>query len=241
MIQKTRGLVIHTIKYTDNSVISHIYTEGFGRQAFLIKGTRGKKSSAKINLLQHLSILEMEVYIRQNRDLQRIKEIKLHDNYTSIPYNPTKNGIALFLAEILYRTLREQEQNLPLFSYLLNAFGIFDLKESGFANFHLLFLLGLSRHLGFFPRNNCSSANDYFDIENARFTRQKPLHPGFVSPPASSYLHRLMNCSFEDMGEVKLNTSIRQVLLTGLLDYYRFHVAGMDKVKSFPVLSEVFR
>ena len=240
MIQKTRGLVLHTIKYTDNSVISHIYTEAFGRLSFLLSGTRGKKSPVRINLLQHLSILEMEVYIKQTRDLQRVKEIKLHENFSSIPYNPVKNAVALFLAEILYRTLQEQEPNLPLFSYLLNAIKILDLSEKGYANFHLLFLLGLTRHLGFFPRNNYTSSREYFDMENALFTEKQPPHPHYISPPASRYIPAFMKCTFEEMNKVKLNGAIRNILVTGILDFYRFHLPGMGQVKSLSVLKEIF-
>ncbi len=240
MNHKTRGLVLHTIKYTDNSVISHIYTEDFGRQSFLINGARGKKSTARINLLQHLSILEMEVYIKHSRELQRIKEIRLHENFCSIPYDPVKNTVALFVAEILYRTLQEQESNLTLFSYLVNAIKIFDLSVSGYANFHLLFLLGLSRHLGFFPQNNFSSSNQIFDIKNAHFTRMQPFHNHFISPPESRYISVLMECSFKDMDKIKLNAVMRNIIVEGLLDYYQFHVTGMKPVKSFSVLKDVF-
>jgi DNA repair protein RecO (recombination protein O) len=240
MIHKTRGLVLHTIKYTDNSVISHIYTEHFGRQSFLVNSARGKKSTSRINLLQHLSLLEMEVYFKQTRDMQRIKEIRLHENFTSIPYHPVKNAVALFISEILYRTIQEQEENIPLFEYLFNSIKIFDLSQEGYANFHLLFLLGLSRHLGFYPRNNYSSSKQFFDIENARFTESKPQHPHFIAPPASYHLSSIMECTFEEMGGIGLNALMRNMLVTGLLDYYRFHIAGMGPVKSFAVLKEIF-
>jgi DNA repair protein RecO (recombination protein O) len=240
MIHKTRGLVIHTIKYTDNSVISHIYTEHFGRMSFMISGARGKKSSARVNLLQHLSILEMEVYIKQARDLQRIKEIRLHETFSSIPYHPVKNAIALFISEILYRTLKEEEPNPNLFSFLVNAIKIFDLSEKGYANFHLLFLLGLSRYLGFTPQNNYSSDKIFFDIENARFTTMQPLHPLFITPPASHALHDLLNCSFEDMDSIRLKSDSRNILLNGILDYYRYHLPVMGHIKSLMVLREIF-
>ncbi len=240
MIQKTRGVVLHTIKYTDNSVISHVYTENFGRQSFIITGTRGKKSTTRINLLQHLSILEMEIYIKQNRELQRIKEIKLHENFSSIPYNPVKNAIALFVSEILYKTLQEQESNFTLFSYLLNSIKILDLSERGYANFHLLFLLGFSRHLGFYPQNNYSPSAEIFDIENARFTGIQPLHTHFIPPPASRYIPVFMKSSLGEMDNIKLNADTRNILLEGILDYYRVHVTGMKTIKSFSVLKEVF-
>jgi DNA repair protein RecO (recombination protein O) len=240
MIHKTRGLVIHTIKYTDNSVISHIYTEHFGRRSFIVSGTRGKTSNARINLLQHLSILDMEVYIKSSRDLQRIKEIRLNETFSSIPYHPGKSAVALFIAEVLYRTLQEEESNFGLFSYLLNAIKIFDLSERGYANFHLLFLVGLSRHLGFFPQDNYSPDKNYFDLENAKFTSGRPLHPHIISPPATHILHDLTKCSFEEMDKIKMVSSLRNTLLTGLLEYYHLHLPGMGHIKSFSVLREIF-
>jgi DNA repair protein RecO (recombination protein O) len=240
MLHKTRGLVLHTIKYTDNSVISHIYTENFGRKSFMISGARGKRSSARINLLQHLSILDMEVYIKQTRDLQRVKEIRLHQPFSSLPYHPVKNTVALFVSEILYKTLQEEESNPNLFSWLINAIMILDLTGSGYANFHLLFMLGLTRYLGFFPRGNYSESAEYFDLENGRFTGGKPGHPHFIPPPVSRALAGLMGCSFEEMGRIRLNSELRNVLLTGILDYYRYHLPGMGKIKSFPVLKEIF-
>ncbi len=240
MLHKTRGVVLHTIKYTDSSVISHIYTENFGRKSFIITGARGRKSPARVNLLQHLSILDMEVYIKQTRDLQRIKEIRIHEPFSSIPYHPVKNAVALFVSEILYKTLQEEEPNPNLFSYLLNAIMIFDLSGKGYANFHLLFLLGLTRYLGFFPRNNYNLSNEFFDIENARFTVTRPLHPHFISPDASRHLPGLMECSFENMDKIRLNSAMRNNLLKGILDYYRFHIPVMGNIKSFSVLKEVF-
>ncbi len=240
MIEKTRGIVIHTIKYTDNSVISHIYTESFGRQSFLINGTRSKKSPVRINLLQHLSILEMDIYIKQSRELQRVKEMKLHETFAEIPYDPVKSAIAMFVAEVLYRTLREQESNPAMFSFLTNAVKILDLAESGYANFHLIFLMGLTRLLGFYPRNNYALNREYFDMENAVFVEKQPLQPYFVPPPESRFLPVLMRCSFDDMDKVKLNSSMRNELLNGLLDFYRYHLPGMGTLRSPAVLREVF-
>lgn len=231
---------MHTIKYSDNSVISHIYTEHFGRQSFIISGARRKKSPARINLLQHLSILDMEVYFKQSRDLQRIKEFRLHETFSSIPWHPVKNAVALFISEILYKTLKEEESNIPMFSYLINAIKMFDLSERGYANFHLLFLLGFTRHLGFSPHNNYSALKEYFDIENGCFTGKAPVHDYYIYGPASRYLHDLMECSFEEMDKIKLNAKMRNIILEGILAYYRFHVSGMGQIKSYAVLKEVF-
>ncbi len=146
----------------------------------------------------------------------------------------------MFVTEILYRTLQEQESNLPLFTYLVNAIKILDLADKGYANFHLIFLIGFCRHLGFSPQNNYCLKNQYFDIENALFINKQPLHQHFIPPPASHYLSTVMECSFENMDKLRLNSTLRNTLVTGILDYYRFHVAGMGQFKSFSVLKEIF-
>ncbi len=240
MIHKTRGIVIHNIRYTDNSVISHIYTEGFGRLAFMVNGARSRKGTVRINLLHHLSILEMEVYIKQSRELQRIREMRLHETLAGISGHPVKNAVAIFVAEVLYRTLQEQEANPAMFTFLVNAIKILDLSDSGYANFHLLFLMGLTRHLGFYPRNNYNRTREYFDMENAVFIEKQPLQPCFIAPPASRHFAGVMGCSFENMDSLKLNSDLRNELVTGLLDFYRYHLPGMGQIKSLPVLREVF-
>lgn len=57
--------------------------------------------------------------------------------------------MALFLSEFLYRAVREEAENRPLFAYLQHSIIWLDECGGGFANFHLVFLMRLSRFWGF--------------------------------------------------------------------------------------------
>ena len=139
MLQKTKGIVLHTLKYNDTSIIVDMYTELSGRTSFLVPVPRSRKAAVKSVLFQPLSFIEFEADYRPNTTLYRVKEAKSFYPFTSIPYDPYKSSMALFLAEFLYRAIREEAENRPLFAYLQHSVIWLDECREGFANFHLVF------------------------------------------------------------------------------------------------------
>ncbi len=240
MITKTSGIVLRQIKYSESSVIAHIYTERFGRLSFLINGTRGRKNARSIKLLQPLSILTMEVYMKPSRELQRVKEMGFLFPYSQIPFCPEKNAIALFIAEVLYKTLREQEPNTTLFEFLCNSLQILDIREKCFANFHLVFLMNLSKHLGFYPVDNFSESASVFDMLNGKFVTGEPSHPNYVRLPLSRLFAGIRTLNYESLENIRLNSAQRVQLLEMLIDYYRLHLENLGDINSIKVLSKLF-
>lgn len=240
MIQKTRGIVLHHIKYSETSVIATIYTEKFGRQSFLIKGVRSKKATVKANILQPLFLLDLEVYYKSSRDLQSVKEVRNAFVFSTIPYDLRKSSVALFIAEILYKTIREQEANYELFEYLFHTIQMLDLKQDGISNFHLYFLIQLTKYLGFFPANSCSEINSYFDLQNGSFVAIKPMHNLYLKPELSEILSNILPFSENQHAELVINYIQRTNLLEKIIDYYCLHNEGLTNVKSLAVLKEVF-
>lgn len=121
MLQKTLGIVLHTLKYNDTSFIADIYTEVVGRASFIVKIPRSRKATVKSVLFQPLALVELEVDFRPNASIYKITEAKSFYPFSSIPYDPYKSSIALFLAEFLYRAVREEAENHPLFAYLQHS------------------------------------------------------------------------------------------------------------------------
>lgn len=240
MLVKTSGIVLHQIKYSDTSIIAQIYTEYAGRQSFLIQGVRSKSAANKVNLLQPLYILEMEVYHRSGREMQKVKEIKSKIVFKSLPYNPLKTAIALFLTELLYKVLREQEANPNLFSFLENSIEMLDLMEKDFSNFHLEFMMQLSRHLGFYPNNNFDGQKEIFDLQNGYFAEIPPIHPYYLSKELSKMLSELLSSGYNGGQSAKIDNVMRSKLLDKILLYYSLHMTGLDKFHSLDVFREVF-
>lgn len=240
MLYKTRGIVLHHIKYSETSVIVTIYTESFGRQAYIINGVRSKKAKIKANILQPLFLLDMEVYHKPKNDLQRVKEIQNDFVFSSLPYDIRKSTLAIFIAEILYKVIREQEPNNELFNYLYNSIQVLELKEKGISNFHLYFLLHLTKYLGFFPDSNYTEQNCYFDLKHGKFVQIKPVHSFAIDLEISKYIHQLLNFSENQHENLMIPYKVRLNLLECITDYFMIHNEGIHSIKSLSVLKEVF-
>jgi len=240
MLYKTRGIVLHYIKYSETSVIVTIYTERFGRQAYIINGVRSKKAKIKANILQPMFLLDMEVYNKPKRDLQRVKEVQNAVIFSSLPYDIRKSTIAIFIAEIIYKAIQEQEPNKELFEYLYNSVQILDLKESGLSVFHIYFLIQLSKYLGFYPNNNYSEEKCFFDLKAGAFMQIKPFHTSFLDKEHSLIFSKLMNFSADQHESLKITYKVRTEMLEKIIEYYRLHNTGISEIKSTSVLKEVF-
>jgi DNA repair protein RecO (recombination protein O) len=241
MIQKVKGIVLHHVKYRESSAILYLYTDKFGRQSYLVNNIRGKSSKYSGNLLQPLTLLELEAYHKPGRDLQRPREMGNYIPYGSITFDPHKSSQALFLAEILYKVLREEEPNGELFEFLENSLHLFDISEEGMENFHLLFLVRLTKYLGFYPDNNYGELRSVFDMSNGQFSGGSDIHPDFFDHQSSAMLHRLLELSFKELSQLSIYQDMRVKFLDNIMHYYRLHIQGFGTVKSLSVLHEIYR
>ncbi|KPL25971.1 MAG: hypothetical protein AMS23_03855 [Bacteroides sp. SM1_62] len=241
MLHTLRGVVLHHIRYRESSAIVYIYTDLFGRQAYLANSIKGKKAKFRSNLLQPLSLLEMEAYHKERRELQRLKEIRNYIPYHSIPVDPYKSSQAMFIAEILYKVLREEDPNPGLFDFLEHSLQFLDVAEQHTVNFHLLFLVQLTRYLGFYPDNQYGENRYLFDMRNGQFKGAIDLHPDFFDQSSSAVLNIMLKTNFEGLNSVRINHEERLKFLDFLMDFYRLHVSGFGKVRSLAVLNEIFR
>ena len=239
MLQKTRGIVLRSLKYGETGVITTIYTEVFGRMAFIMQGIHGKKSSVKGNLLKQLFLLEMEVEYKPGRELQRVKEIKNISPFGSIPFGIVKSSQALFLAELLEKVLREEEARPDLFGFLYRSIQVLDLLEDGINNFHLIFLIQLTRYLGFGPSNNYSASNQFFDMIAGKFVVFPPTHAWFLQNYESSILAQLIGMSFQNSTEFKPDQGLRNILLDFVLEYYGLHLGNKLNLKSLEIFRDI--
>lgn len=239
MIEKTAGLVLHSLKYGESSVIVKIYTRKLGMQSYLVPGVRKRNARIRQNLFQPLSILDLVVYHKEQGNLQRIKEIGCPEPYRHIPFDIARTSIALFLAEVVLKSVREQEANEGLYDFLAESFRFLDATEGSVSNFHLLFLLRFSRFLGFAPRDNRADSCGFFNMQEGVYEQAMGDEKHFMDKALSSKLHLLQSSSFEGLQHLGISASVRRALLHKLIDYYRLHTDGMQQLKSLAVLESV--
>jgi DNA repair protein RecO (recombination protein O) len=240
MIQKTRGIVLHSIKYGDTSLIAHLYTENFGRHSFLFKGIRNKKSKIRSNLIQPLFILNLEAYIKEGKDLSLVKEASAAKIFMYFPSNLKKSTQAMFMAEVLYRCLKEEEPNKLLFDFIVSSIEYFDLLEDGSADFHIIFLVKLSKYLGFYPSSKENKNDLVFDMKEGIYKDHLPVHFDYINSINSELLDEILNTNYENLTGLNMNRVKRNDLLEAILKFYSFHIEGISNLKSYTILRELF-
>ncbi|WP_341215254.1 DNA repair protein RecO [uncultured Wocania sp.] len=238
MLLTTNAIVLSKLKYRDNDLIVKCYTEQLGVVSFLLRGVlKSKKGNSKIAYFQLLSQLQLEIIYKQNRSLQVIKEIKLNYLYASLHSNILKSSIVMFLAEVLANTLKEEEQNTNLFSYIETTLLWLDV-HSEYSNFHLLFLLNLTKYLGFYPEE-INTAYNYFNLLDGKFeTKQQGKYT--VCGENLTLLKTLLGITFDALSSVKINARQRQSFLSMILLYFELHLGSFKTPKSLQIFNQVF-
>lgn len=236
---KTTGIVLHSIKYSDSVNIVTIYTRHFGRVSYMVHGVNKKKSAFRPAYLQALSILDMDVYYEPGKSIQRIKDIRTMYQFTGIPVDPVKNAMALFLSEVLFRTLWQTEPDESVFLFLENSIQQLDCCEMGISNFHLVFMLKLTRYLGFEP-NSDARDGQYFDLMNGVFLKTMPLHSHVLLPTDSVDFAALLDSDYEKMRQLIFSRAKRIKLLESMVEYYRLHIPDFHGLHSLAVLQSLF-
>jgi DNA repair protein RecO (recombination protein O) len=220
MLHKTRGVVFRFTKYGETSIIVNIFTELFGLQGYIVNGVRSKSGKNKAALFQPLTLLDLVVYHRENANLNRISEVKCLYPYRSIPLDIRKSSIAVFINEVINKSIKEESHAGELCQFIIDSFIALDNLVIGTENFHLIFLLKLSRLLGF-------GAHNTEGVMGIRATDQE-TEKILDLLIKSDYLHT-----------VTLTNSQRRVILDLLLKFYCDHIEPFGEIKSIQVLREV--
>lgn len=240
MLTKTPAIVLHTIKYGETRLIVDMFTRAYGRLSFIVSIPKSSKGKLKKQYFQPLTMLEIEVEVRPRLQLQKLNDARLLHPFTTIPFDSRKLAISLFIAEFLYYALRSEQQNTLLFDYVCDSVQWLDGQSEHYANFHLVFLMRLSRFLGFYPNLEDYSAGDYFDLRESVFLSQSPLHRDFLQPQEAEKVQLMMRMDFATMHLFQMSHDERNRLLEVALVYYRLHLPDFPEMKSIGVLQELY-
>ena len=234
MLVKTKAIVISSLKYQEKSLIVKCFTQSDGLKSYFVPNAfAAKKSNQKIAYFQAFSILEIEANHKNKGTLEHFKEIKLAHSYQTIPTDMVKSSMILFLSEMLHHSIKEEEKNDNLFTYLETALLWLDNHDEN-ANFHLIFLLQMTKFFGFFPS---IPDGDYFEMIDGVFSQYQGT--SCLNFNDSLLLKKLLELKFDNSKKIFVSSE-RQLLLKIIIDYYSIHLEGFKKPKSLDVLKEVF-
>jgi DNA repair protein RecO (recombination protein O) len=240
MIAQTKAIVLHTVKYSETSVITTLYTEKFGKQAYIINGIRSPKSKSKTGLLQPLTLLDIEAYHHPGREIQRMKEFRIGYVAQHIPTDIHKQNMLIFLSEFLYKILSNEVADEQMFHFIYHSMIYFDQCKEGWANFHIWFLFQFLTFLGIQPENNYSASYQWFDMKNGKFLLTKPMHPSTPDLEYSKLIARLQSITKDTLAQLAITNNQRSKLLDMLLEYYSMHVQYLGNMLSLKILKELY-
>ena len=240
MLEKTRGIILNQIKYTDSGIVARLYTRKFGRQSFLIKGMRNRKAGKHNILFQPMFILDLEMHYKPSHEMQMLKEFSVSFTPYNIHSNIKKSCVAIFLGEVLTSVLKEESPHEEMFDYIEESIIYFDRCKEGFANFHIAFLAGLSSFLGFEPGPRINVNDSFFDMTNGKFVPIPPVHGNYANAEISNILADFFVASYDNISNIILTGILRNEVLDTLVRYYSLHLPGLKKINSLEVLKEVF-
>ncbi len=239
MLHKTEGIVLSTIPYSDSYYITQLFTRDFGKVSYLLPRTRSRKAKLQHALFAPLTLLWLEVEHMPLRDLQRIRDATRQSPLYEINSQVAKISLTFFLSELLTRLLHESDHNETLFDYLKNSVETLEASVKGVANFHIAFMLGLTRYMGIRPNMEDSGCQGYFDLMNGVFTRHVPLHGHYLNREQSAYLLLLQQMHYGNMHLFRLSRVQRNMVVDYMLDYFRLHTFDFPPLKSLEVLREL--
>ncbi len=243
MIFKTKGIVLRAIKYGETSLVVTIYTELFGLQSYMVNGVRTftKRGPGKANLFQPAAILDLVIYHNELKNLQRLKEFKWSYLYENIHFDVRKNSIALFMVELLQKSIRQPETNEALFYFIEDAFLHLDkINDTVLANYPLFFALHLTSFFGFRMSDDYSPTNNILDLQEGQFVHESPVHAHFVEGQFSYITSQLLKIMQPyELEQLKLHHEFRRSLLQAYQLYYALHIPDFGTMKTLPVLQEV--
>ena len=240
MLTTTRAIVLHSFKYGESKLIVELLTVSHGRMSCIATLSKSPRAGLKKQCFQPLFIVEAVIDVRQRARLQRIKEARVAVPYATIPFEPTKLAVAMFLAEFMRCATRGEPLDEPAFAYVENSLRWLDGCTGSTANFHLVFMMRMARFLGFYPNTDGYRPGCRFDLRASCFSTDAPMHADCLPPEESQRITMLLRMNYPTMHLYKMTRAERNRMADVILRYYQIHMPDFPELKSLAVLKELF-
>lgn len=235
MRQVIKGFYLGHTNYSDTSVILRLFTENYGKRSFLVKGAKAKKGQSAF--LQPFNQIELICNFQLEKELQVGNTLQLIKPLTTIATDVRKATVAIFLTEILNKSINSETDESELYEFLDYSIDLFDHAPFD-PNFHLIFLIELSKYLGFYPKLLGQPNEKYFNLREGVFdaTSTALYH---LDIETSNGIKLLLIKNVASFKEIELKPSERKNILKSLVNFYEVHLENVS-IQSLEVLETVF-
>ncbi|MCF0206379.1 MAG: DNA repair protein RecO C-terminal domain-containing protein, partial [Bacteroidales bacterium] len=151
----------------------------------------------------------------------------------------SKICISQFIAEVILKMVKEEEQNLQLYGFFKETVEAIENTNINVANVHLIFLKEFARLLGFEICNNYCAETPYFNTREGMFLPLFTTDYESMDQNVSRDFSQLLTMSYGS-NNIKLPYQSRKKIIEMLLEYYKYHTENFSEIKSLRVLNDVF-
>lgn len=256
-VTKSQAIVLHLTRQGDSGAVLHVIDSVAGRQGVYVRGL-GKGRGTSTAAFHSLAVIDMVTYASPKSSLLYLREYTPVLQLDSLRTDISKSTMALFISEVLYRSLKNDDGDPGLWSWIAEMIVALDALQGSAANFHLWWMVGYCIKAGFRPNDNWSQERPLFDIVSAQFIAPPGQGPAaaagwdaeegrFVdgkqlfSAEDSLLLHLMLTSGLNEALAIPLNSSRRSSFAHRMLDYLSFRFGCDLNVKSLDVLHEIFR
>lgn len=229
-----QGILFHSFDYSETSLILKVYTFDHGLKTLIHKGARKKKNKAN----QPLSIVQLEYYQKEGQEMGTVRSLTLETPFVSLYSDFYKSSVVLFLRELLYKTILEEESNQELYLFIREFLVQYDAQPFD-ANAHLWFVTHLTKYLGFQPDTSSYTPGDQFNLQQGVFQRYCPEHEPHMNTALTVDFNSILGTKFASISSLQLTNDTRRKLLDAQILYYRLQLSEMKTIHSHAILKEL--
>ena len=234
-----RAIVLSVVKYGESSLVVNAFTEEHGRRGYVCSAPKVRRGASVSSALLPLAYVSFVASSRPHASLRRMRDVHLVSPFVSLPFNPLRRSVAMFIAELLVRTLPDEVPDPELFDFLVSSISAFDAGlVKGEANFHLFVMMRLSAYLGFAPDVRRDSA-PLFDMQAGAWTSSIPVHSFVVSGRMADAWHALSQVELDGLNSLSLSRADRHELIDLLSQYFRLHHPRFSELRSHEVFKQL--
>lgn len=240
MYEHLSCIALRTVKYDDRHNIVTAWTAQHGRVGLIVAAGGTREAARRRALMMPLGTFEGEVDIRPGRELYNIKDVRPLGVHTSIASSPGKAVVALFLAEVLDRILREASPDESMTEFIFKSIDILESAGArGTANFPLVFLSRLSAFLGIEPDASEWKRGRIFDMADGIYRMTAPTTGKWLTPAEAKVGATVQRLTFAGAERMNIPRWLRREILDRIIEYYTLHLVSLENIKSLSILREL--
>lgn len=239
MLTSSLAIVVRATRTSDSGLVVDMLTERYGRMAFMVHVGRGRRQPS-LSMFQCLSQVEVDFDLRSRSDIQHIRNVRMASAYGSIPFEASKMAVAMFLAEFLSHASRGEHEAGRLFDFVRKSLLWYDESAASAPNFHLVFMIGVLRFLGFRPDIRRDAAGEYFDLLSGEYCSARPAHSHYMSGDELRLMPLLLEADYNSMHNLVMSRQQRNRATDIVLDFCRIHLPQFPAMRSISIVRELF-